>query len=194
MSSRSIAPATATAGKRGPGPWPVTRATSLRCWRRARPLSSVTASAAWPPSVPRWRRPRWSSGVGLYETAIPWADWWTDEGRDVMLRETEANVAAAQGIDPSNPSRERLLMAWATCLQEVHDAFAAPFPWQELTVPVTTGYGSDGTRPSARDAALVAAHYGVEPVVLAGAGHRAPKTNPEAFAGFVRGCDQQAQR
>ena len=148
-------------------------------------LAAIGAALAAPEMV---------RGVGLYETAIPWADWWTDEGRDVMLRETEANVAAARGIDPSNPSRERLLMAWATCLQEVQDAFAAPFPWEELTVPVTAGYGSDGTRPSARDAALVAAHYGVEPVVLAGAGHRAPKTNPEAFAGFVRGCDQHAQR
>ena len=83
-------------------------------------------------------------GVGLYETAIPWAQWWTDDGRDAMLRETEANVAAAEDIDPSNPARDRLRMAWATCLQEVLDAFAAPFPWSELTVPVTTGFGSDG--------------------------------------------------
>ncbi len=101
-------------------------------------------------------------GIGLYETAIPWADWWTDDGRDAMLRETEANVALAERIDPSNAARNRLQMAWATCLQEVVEAFGAPFPWQELTVPVTTGYGSDGRRPSARDAGLVAAHYGVE--------------------------------
>jgi pimeloyl-ACP methyl ester carboxylesterase len=132
-------------------------------------------------------------GVGLYETAIPWAPWWTDVGRQAMLRETEDNVAAAEQIDPSNPARDRLRMAWATCLQEVLDAFAAPFPWSEVTVPVTTGFGSDGTRPSARDAALVAAHYGADPVVLAGAGHRAPKTHPEAFAGFVRACRQRAQ-
>jgi pimeloyl-ACP methyl ester carboxylesterase len=84
-------------------------------------------------------------------------------------------------------------MAWATCLQEVIDAFGAPFPWQDLTVPVTTGYGSEGTRPSARDAALVAAHYGFEPVVLQGAGHRAPKTHPEAFARFARRSDQHVQ-
>ena len=130
-------------------------------------------------------------GVGLFETAVPWADWWTDDGRDAMLRETEANVAAAEDIDPSNLARDRLLMAWATCLQEVRDAFDAPFAWQELTVPVTTGFGAEGTRPSARDAALVAAYYGMEPVVLAGAGHRAPKTDPEAFAAFVRRCDQR---
>ena len=78
--------------------------------------------------MPLVRRAGAGPGVGLYETAIPWADWWTDEGRDAMLRETEANVVAAQGIDPSNPSRDRLLMAWATCLPEVHDAFAAPSP------------------------------------------------------------------
>ena len=133
-------------------------------------------------------------GIGLYETAIPWADWWTDDGRDAMLRETEANVALSERIDLSNPARNRLQMAWVTCLQEVLEAFDAPFPWQELTVPVTTGYGSDGTRPSARDAALVAGHYGVECMVLDGAGHRAPKTHPEAFARFVQRCDQHAQR
>jgi pimeloyl-ACP methyl ester carboxylesterase len=127
-------------------------------------------------------------GVGLYETAVPWAGWWTDDGRGAMLHETEANVAAAEDIDPSNPARDRLRMAWATCLQEVRDAFEAPFAWDELRVPVSTGFGGEGTRPSARDAALVAAHYGVEPVVLAGAGHRAPKSDPEAFAAFVRGC------
>jgi pimeloyl-ACP methyl ester carboxylesterase len=142
-------------------------------------LSAIAAALAAPDLV---------RGVGLYETAIPWADWWTDAGRDAMWRETEANVVAAEGIDPSNPARDRLRMAWATCLQEVGDAFAAPFAWQELTVPLVTGYGSDGTRASAQDAALVAAHYGVEPVVLAGAGHRAPKTHPAVFAGFVRGC------
>jgi pimeloyl-ACP methyl ester carboxylesterase len=139
-------------------------------------------------------RPDLVRGIGLYETAVPWADWWTDDGRDAMLRETEANVAAADGIDPTNPARDRLRMAWATCLQEVRDAFGAPFAWQELTVPVTTGYGGEGTRPSARDAALVAAHYGVEPVVLAGAGHRAPKTDPDAFAAFVRRCDRPPAR
>ncbi len=32
-------------------------------------------------------------GVGLYETAIPWAEWWTNAGRDAMLQETEGNVA-----------------------------------------------------------------------------------------------------
>jgi pimeloyl-ACP methyl ester carboxylesterase len=132
-------------------------------------------------------------GIGLYETALPWADWWTDDGRDAMRRETEDNVAAAGRIDPSNPARARVQMAWATCLQEVLDAFGAPFPWQDLTVPITTGYGSEGARPSARDAALVAAYYGVEPVVLQGAGHRAPKTHPEAFARFVRCSDQHVQ-
>jgi pimeloyl-ACP methyl ester carboxylesterase len=147
-------------------------------------LAAMMATLAMPASV---------RGVGLYETAVPWADWWTDEGRDAMLHETQANVAAAEDIEPTNPARDRLRMAWATCLHQVREAFDAPFAWQELTVPVTTGYGAQGTRPSARDAALVAAHYGVEPVILAGAGHRAPKTDPEAFAGFVRRCDQHAQ-
>ena len=179
--------------RKGPARWRATCAMSSRCCRRDRPPSSATASGGWPAIGAALAVPELVRGVGLYETAIPWADWWTDDGRDAMLHETEANVAAAEGIDPSNPARDRLRMAWATCLQEVRDAFDAPFAWQELTVPVTTGFGREGTRPSARDAALVAAHYGVEPVVLAGAGHRAPKTDPEAFAGFVRRCDQHAR-
>ncbi len=132
-------------------------------------------------------------GLGLYETAVPWAPWWTDEGRQAMWRETEASVAAAEAIGTANPARDRLRMAWATCAGEVREAFAGPFAWQELTVRLTTGHGDDGTRASARDAALVAAHFGVTPVVLAGAGHRAPKTDPEAFARFVRRCHQHGQ-
>lgn len=132
-------------------------------------------------------------GIGLYETAIPWAEWWTDDGRDAMLQETEANAAAAQ-TNPSNRPDGPVRMAWTTCVRQVLDAFEGPFAWEELDVPVTTGYGSDGSRPSARDAQLVAAHFGVEPVVLDGAGHRAPKTHPEAFAHFVRLCDEQARQ
>jgi pimeloyl-ACP methyl ester carboxylesterase len=132
--------------------------------------------------------------LGLYETAVPWAPWWTDEARDAMWRETEASVARAEEIDPSNPSRDRVRMAWATCRDEVAEAFDGPFDWEALTVPLTTGHGAEGTRASARDAALVAARFGTESVVLDGAGHRAPKTDPEAFAGFVRGCVQHARR
>lgn len=131
-------------------------------------------------------------GIGLYETAIPWAEWWTDEGREAMLHETEANAASAEQMDPSSGSHARVRMAWATCLRQVCDAFDGPFAWQDLEVPVTTGYGNVGSRPSARDAQIVAGHFGVEPVVLEGAGHRAPKTHPEAFAHFVRLCQEHA--
>ena len=142
-------------------------------------LGAIGAALALPDRV---------RGLGLFETAVPWADWWTDEGRDAMLRETEGSVAAAEEIDAANPARDRLRMAWATCLAEVREAFTAPFDWQALAVPVTTGFGDAGPRASARDSSLVAAHFGTEPVVLAGAGHRAPKTDPEAFARFVRRC------
>ncbi|HEV3213353.1 MAG TPA: alpha/beta fold hydrolase [Acidimicrobiales bacterium] len=137
------------------------------------------------------RRPDLVDGLGLYETAVPWGAWWSDEERTAMLAEVDGNVDAARdeasaGRDAA--SADRLVVAWDACRRQVLDALAAPFDWQAAIPPVTTGRGEMSDGYSARDAGIVARHYGREPRVVAGAGHRAHRTHPGGFAAFVHGC------
>jgi pimeloyl-ACP methyl ester carboxylesterase len=132
------------------------------------------------------RCPNVFRSIGLYETAIPWAEWWTEGERVAMLGEIEGNTAAVR--DGSSEDRARLEVAWESCRQEVVDAFMAPYRWQDLHVPLTTGRGALSTSYSARDAGILAEHFGVAGLVVLEAGHRAHRTHPAAFAKFVRGC------
>jgi pimeloyl-ACP methyl ester carboxylesterase len=130
------------------------------------------------------RRPELFEAVGLYETSIPWEEWWTDRERRAMLEEIERNAEAARGGTPHQ--RAQAEIAWRSCRQEVLEALRAPFQWRDLAVPLTTGCGAESESRSARDARHVAAFFGGEAVVLPGADHRAHRTNPAAFADFVR--------
>lgn len=130
------------------------------------------------------RRPELFEAVGLYETAIPWEEWWTDRERAAMMEEIERNTAAA--LERTTDERAQAEVAWTSCRREVLEALQAPFRWRDLAVPLTTGCGAESESRSARDARRVAAFFGGEAVVLPGAGHRAHRTNPDAFADFVR--------
>jgi pimeloyl-ACP methyl ester carboxylesterase len=132
------------------------------------------------------RRPALFISIGLYETAIPWADWWTEGERVAMLEEIERNSAAVR--EGASPDRGRLEVAWESCRQEVVDAFGAPYRWQDLSVRLTTGRGALSEGYSARDAGIVADYFGAERVSVPDAGHRAHRTHPAAFAEFVRSC------
>jgi pimeloyl-ACP methyl ester carboxylesterase len=134
------------------------------------------------------RRPDLFSSIGLYETAIPWGDWWADSDRTAMIEEIDSNWAAARKSDARE--RPRLEVAWESCRNEVLEAFSAPYRWQDVTVPLKTGRGGTSKSHSARDAGIVANFFGTDMVVLAGAGHRAHRTAPAAFADFVRRCRQ----
>jgi len=131
------------------------------------------------------QRPGRILSLGLYETAVPWADWWTEDDRAALLAETDRNASAAL---LESKERARMDVAWASCRREVLDAFAGPFRWQDVDAPLVVGQGATSTQPSARDAALVAESLGAERVVLAGAGHRAHRTHPAAYAAFIRDC------
>lgn len=132
------------------------------------------------------RRPELFGSIGLYETAIPWGDWWTDADRSAMIEEIDANWAAAR--ESNAREAPRLEVAWESCRNEVLEAFSAPYRWQDLKVPLKTGRGATSNGYSARDAGIVADFFGADVVVLAEAGHRAHRTAPAAFANFVREC------
>ena len=132
------------------------------------------------------QRPEQFAAIGLFETAIPWGDWWTARDRASMMNEIDHNAAAAH--EGPAAQRLRLEVAWASCRNEVLDAFSATFRWQDATVPVVTGFGASSRGNSARDASIVADAYGIAAVVLDDAGHRAHWSAPGAFADFVRRC------
>src|SRR6202035_2341017 len=90
--------------------------------------------------------------------------------------------------DPGSETAVRMEVAWASCRREVLDAFDAPLRWQDIDAPLVVGQGGTSAQPSARDAALVADALGAERVVLAGVGHHAHRTDPAAYAGFIRAC------
>jgi pimeloyl-ACP methyl ester carboxylesterase len=132
------------------------------------------------------RRPALFDSIGLYETAIPWADWWSDSDRTFMLAETDKNLAAASE-EPTGDG-ERRAVAWQCCRRQVVDAFDGPFSWQDLSVPIVTGCGDESQGSSARDAFLVADFFGGTMVQLPEANHRGHRGNPTRFAKFVRAC------
>jgi pimeloyl-ACP methyl ester carboxylesterase len=136
------------------------------------------------------REPARIRAVGLYETSILFAEWWTDEARDRMIAEIDTNAAAAiaRAADLSPEDRAQLEVAWASCRQDVLDGFAAPFNWRALAPPVVTGYGGASESPAVRDAQFLASFFGRDPVVLSGAGHRAHRSHPDLFVDFVIRC------
>jgi pimeloyl-ACP methyl ester carboxylesterase len=134
------------------------------------------------------RRPDLVTAVGLYETAMPWASWWTSGERSQMLAQIEASMrraASRSGPDPALAARRR--SEWRACAHEVTGLLSVePFRWQDLIATLTVGVGTCGSVTSGRDSRVMAARLGAELVELPGAGHLAHRTHPELFAGFVR--------
>jgi pimeloyl-ACP methyl ester carboxylesterase len=131
-------------------------------------------------------RPVSFSSIGLYETAVPWANWWSDVERASLLAETDKNLAAASEAPATD--HEQRTVAWQCCRRQVIDALDGPFSWQDLSVPLVTGRGEESRGSSARDASLVAEFFGATVVQLPGATHRAHRGDPIGFADFVRAC------
>jgi len=132
------------------------------------------------------RRPELFASLGLYETAIPWSDWWSEVEREVMI--TEIDRSAEAMASGSSLERDRLNVAWQSCRRQVLEAFDGPFHWQDVEVPIVTGRGELSQANSARDASVVARYFHLEALILRGSDHRAHRSNPKEFADFVRAC------
>ena len=133
------------------------------------------------------RAPDLVTAVGLYETALPWETWWTADERAALVEEVgDTAERALAGADPS--TRPRLRAAWEACLRDVEAVLTEPFPWADVSVPVTVASGSASTSRSARDVPAVAARLGCAAVLIEGAGNQAHRTHAEAYARFVAAC------
>jgi len=136
------------------------------------------------------QQPDHLEAIGLYETSLLFADWWSEDDQRTMLDEIERNTQAAKAraaeFDPDE--RSRIATAWECCRQDVLDGFAASFDLRALTVPVTVGYGSTSSSRGVADGFTLAKAYDTMPLIVEGAGHRAHRSHPDRFAAFVRQC------
>lgn len=131
------------------------------------------------------RRPDLVGAVGLFETAIPWAPWWSAAQRQAMISDMERTAASAlQSAAHSELPRQRAV--WAATRRDVSALLEEPFPWLEVTVPVRVALGTRSRGRSAADAPRVAVALGTPVTRIDGAGHSAHRTHPAQFAGFVR--------
>jgi pimeloyl-ACP methyl ester carboxylesterase len=125
--------------------------------------------------------------VGIYETALPWSEWWSDAERAGMLDNVRSNTRRALDRHPAgDPAHDRTVAAWRACELDVLSLFAGPFNWDELSVPVVVGVGTTGSAYSSRDSRRLAEHLGAPLMVLDGADHLAHRTQPDGFARLVR--------
>ncbi|ADP81374.1 alpha/beta hydrolase fold protein [Pseudofrankia inefficax] len=125
------------------------------------------------------RRPDLVEAVGIWETAMPWAEWWPREHRAV-IQETIDRAAVTR---PGSPRqiRERALAA-----AEMTLTLHPPFDPGELTVPRVVGYGTASFPHFADGLRAFAAQAGADTVRFAGASHMVHREDPAGFASFVR--------
>jgi pimeloyl-ACP methyl ester carboxylesterase len=158
------------------------------------------------------------AGVVAYEPPMPWAPWWHEGRQPhVRGRQPHLGNATPSGGDDSDPGEvmERFLRsmigdsrwdALGPALQEarraegpalVGDLAAArgadSLDLAAVMVPVVLGFGSHTTDRHRRAITelgqlLAGAPCPVEVVEIAGAGHGAHLSHPEAFAGLVERC------
>ncbi|MBL7486878.1 alpha/beta hydrolase [Frankia sp. AgB1.9] len=125
------------------------------------------------------RHPDLVEAVGIWETAMPWADWWPREHRAV-IQETIDRAAVTR---PGSPRqlRERALAA-----AEMTLTLDPPFDPGQLTVPRVVGYGTASFPHFADGMRAFAAQVGAETVSFAGASHMVHREDPAGFASFVQ--------
>lgn len=149
------------------------------------------------------RRPDLVQSAGVYESPMPWLDWWPSS--------TAGSKTLADTSDPDNAAESfmRLLVsdeAWEMLpmktqqqrraegpaliadLQSLRTVDRAPFDPETLAIPVGVAGGSI-TRPHHKDGCeAMARMFGTEVQWIDGAGHGGHMSHPGPFASFIRRC------
>ena len=147
------------------------------------------------------RRPEAVSAVGVYETPLPWLDWWPQStaGAKTLHDATDPSDAAekfmrylagdmAWEMLPMKTQQQRraegpALMADLKSLREID---TAPFEAADIKAPVGVAGGSE-TEPHHKDGCeAMAKMFGTEVQWIEGAGHGGHMSHPGPFASFVR--------
>ena len=149
------------------------------------------------------RRPELVQSIGVYETPMPWLDWWPSS--------TAGSQTLAEGSDPGQAAESfmRLLVgneAWEMLpmktqqqrraegpallldLQSMRTVDKPPFDPDTMSAPVGVAGGSDSRPHHKQGCEAMAKMFDTEVQWIEGAGHGGHMSHPGPFASFVRRC------
>jgi len=144
-------------------------------------------------------RPSAFAAIGLWEPPTPWVTWWPEEvyaaTHRIATSDTPADVIedmyrgllGDQVWDSLRPDVQAKRRAEGMAFQiDMASELDAPFNFEDVCVPALVGYGTNTVMHHSEGAVRLvddlpdAALYKIP-----GAGHFAPRTHPEEFAGFI---------
>lgn len=149
------------------------------------------------------RRPELFESAGVYESPMPWLDWWpqssagakTLAGTDDPAQAAEVFMRYLAGDQawemlPMKTQQQRraegpALMADLTSLRTVA---TPPFDPTTLEVPVGVAGGSETAQHHKDGCEAMAKMFNTDVQWIDGAGHGGHMSHPGPFAGFVRRC------
>jgi pimeloyl-ACP methyl ester carboxylesterase len=135
------------------------------------------------------RHPELVASLGLYEPAVHWAEWWTEEANaPVVAAVATAASDVGRATDDSPEQVEQ-----RAYLSDLRSTLESPVDLGQLVVPVVIGYGTRSDAAHQLSARRLAEVIGADLVPLDGCRHNAHRTHPEAFARFVRAAVTLAQ-
>ena len=121
------------------------------------------------------------ASLGLYEPAVHWAEWWSDEDNAPVRAAAEG--AVEQSSHASVAATEAEPGAYRS---DLLSSLNERIDLARVEAPVVIGYGSDSTAGHRRSALSLAQALGADVMVIQGARHSAHKTHPGQFARLVR--------
>lgn len=148
------------------------------------------------------RRPDLVRSVGVYESPMPWLDWWPTSTAGARTLADDADPAASaerfmrylagdQAWDtlPMKTQQQRRAEGPALMadLKMLHNA-EPPFETSEVTVPVGVAGGSLTQDHHKQGCEAMAKLFNTEVQWIDGAGHGGHMSHPGPFASFVRRC------
>jgi pimeloyl-ACP methyl ester carboxylesterase len=149
------------------------------------------------------QRPDLVVSAGVYESPMPWLDWWpTSTAGAKTLADAEDPAKSAENFMrylagdmawemlPLKTQQQRraegpAMLADLTMLREVD---TPPFEPEAIKIPVAVAGGSDTQQHHKDGCEAMAKMFGTEVQWIDGAGHGGHMSHPGPFASFVRRC------
>lgn len=130
------------------------------------------------------RRPDLVRGVGTFETAQAWEDWWPEPHRSRVRDSNPPTRDSSGSSDPVVAARRAVELA--TSSSDKASIATAPYDLSGLDLPLVIGWATSSMASAVDGYRELARRLQLRTVEIVGAGHMAHRTHPEEFAGFVR--------
>jgi lipase len=155
------------------------------------------------------RRPDLVQSAGVYESPMPWLDWWptTSAGSQTLVDASDPGKAAesfmrllvsdeAWEMLPMKTQQQRRAEGPALIadLESLRVVDKAPFDPETLKIPVGVAGGADSRPHHKQGCEAMATMFGTEVQWIEGAGHGGHMSHPGPFASFVRRCVGMGQQ